>query len=342
MSVLINSRPGRLAALGVAALWATCLAACGGGGSSDSSGSNPTDNLYAASSEAQKAVEGSLSAANAAVSKSVVLGQNPLFDLGSPSATAAAKAAARPRAHAVLSKPQAVEAFTCVELELFTGPCTGSATVEANFAAGAAKIPAGSFIAMSFTNLAGPVDTLAISMSGQYRIDFLSEVDSKASSYANAHLKLSTTAFAGKLGDYSFGPDSSVALVDYDASGAPTLTIGELVLSKVQLEGPLSNTQYRLANAQVRQPYWASGSSNKIDYLLQPWELKAARPAPGSTATLAASNAASAKVEVTASAAASVVYAVQISAAGTTKRYTVTASYASGSDTPSYGVAELN
>lgn len=338
MSVLINPRPGRLAALGLAA----ALAACGGGGSSDSS--SPTDNLYAASSEAQKAVEGSLSAANTAVSKSVVLGQNPLFDLGSPSAAAAnAAGAKRPRAQVLaLGKALAVEAFTCVELELFTGPCTGSATVEANFAADAVKIPASSFIAMSFTNLAGPVDGLAISLSGQYRIDFLSEIDTKASSYANAHLKLSTTAFAGKLGDYSFGPDSSVATVDYDASGAPTLTIGDLVLSKVQLEGPLTNTQYRLANAQVRQPYWASGSGNKIDYLLKPWELKASRPALGSIATLAASNAASAKVEVTASAAASVVYAVQISAAGATKRYTVTASYASGSDTPSYSVSELN
>jgi len=338
MSVLINPRSGRLAALGLAA----ALAACGGGGSSD--GGSPTDNLYAASSEAQKAVEGSLSAANTAVSKSVVLGQNPLFDLGSPSAAAAnAAAAKRPRAQVLaLGKAQAVEAFTCVELDLFTGPCTGSATVEANFAADAVKIPASSFIAMSFTNLAGPVDGLAISLSGQYRIDFLSEIDTKASSYANAHLKLSTTAFAGKLGDYSFGPDSSVATVDYDASGAPTLTIGDLVLSKVQLEGPLTNSQYRLANAQVRQPYWASGSGNKIDYLLKPWELKASRPALGSIATLAASNAASAKVEVTASAAASVVYAVQISAAGATKRYTVTASYASGSDTPSYSVSELN
>jgi len=338
MSVLINPRSGRLAALGLAA----ALAACGGGGSSD--GGSPTDNLYAASSEAQKAVEGSLSAANTAVSKSVVLGQNPLFDLGSPSAAAASAAAAkRPRAQALaLSKPQAVQAFTCVELELFTGPCTGSATVEANFAADAVKIPASGFIAMSFTNLAGPVDGLSISLSGQYRIDFLSEIDTKATSYANAHLKLSTTAFAGKLGDYGFGPDTSVAMVDYDASGAPTLTIGDLVLSKVQLEGTLSNTQYRLANAQVRQPYWASGSGNKIDYLLKPWELKASRPALGSIATLAASNGASAKVEVTASAATSVVYAVQISEAGATKRYTVTASYPSGSDTPSYSVSEIN
>jgi hypothetical protein len=336
MSVLINPRPGRLAALAMAAL----LAACGGGGSSDSG--SPTDNLYAASSEAQKAVEGSLSAANIAVSKSVVLGQNPLFDLGSPSA-AAANATSGPRAHALaLSKPQAVQAFTCVELDLFTGPCTGSATVEANFAADAVKIPASSFIAMSFTNLAGPVDALSISLSGQYRIDFLSEIDTKATSYANTHLKLTTAAFAGKLGDYSFGPDSSVATVDYDASGEPTLTIGDLVLSKVQLEGSLTNTQYRLANAQVRQPYWASGSGNKIDYLLKPWELKAARPALGSIATLAASNAASARVEVTASAAASVVYAVQITAAGASKRYTVTASYPSGSDTPSYSVSELN
>lgn len=340
MSVLINPRPVRPAALAVATLSAALLAACGGGGSSDSG--SPTDNLYAASSEAQKAVEGSLSAANTAVSKSVVLGQNPLFDLGSPSAAAASNTAARPRAHALLSKPQTVEAFTCVELELFTGPCTGSATVEANFAANAVKIPVNGFIAMSFTNLAGPVDGLAISLSGQYRIDFLSEIDSKASSYANAHLKLSTTAFAGKLGEYSFGPDTSAATVDYDAAGAPTLTIGELVLSKVQLEGTLTNTQYRLANAQVRQPYWASGSGNKIDYLLKPWELKAARPALGSTATLAASNGASAKVEVSSSAAASVVYAVQITAADATKRYTVTASYASGSDTPSYSVSALN
>lgn len=341
MSVHLFARRGHWAALALA----TLMAGCGGGGSSEAGGDA---NLSASSAEAQKAVETSVAAASTAVSKIVVLGQNPLFDLSSPSAAAAtshALAISRsrgPQAHILLSKVQTpVQPFTCVELDLFTSACTGSATVEASFAADAAKIPVNGYVAMSFTNLSGQIDGVDVALSGQYRIDFLTEIDTKATSYANAKLKLSTNAFAGKLGSYTFGPDTTTAQVDYDAKGAPTITIGDQVFSNVSLEGSLSNTQFRLGTALVKQPYWASGSSNKIDYQFQPWEVKALRPAVGSVANLSASNGATAKVEVSSSSTTSVVYTVQIVSAGTTKRYSVTASYPSGSNTPSYSVTEL-
>ena len=65
------------------------------------------------------------------------------------------------------------------------------------------------------------------------------------------------------------------------------------------------------------------------------------RPAVGSVASLTASNGATAKVEVSASSSSSVVYPVQIAIGASTKRYTVTASYASATAVPTYSVVEV-
>lgn len=327
--------------LAPAVLLAAALSACGGGGSDSGDSAAPT-NLSQSTTEARQAVEFSVSGAAAIVAKSSVLDNNPLFDLTGPGSSASQSAptlkaqSARPPS----VKPQALVSFGCADLQVFTGTCTGTVGVDANFLDSATQIPADSFLAMTFNGLSGVMDGVSTRLDGQFRIEFLTAVNSNATSFANARLRITLTNFSGAVGAISYGPETSTALLEFDGQGQPTITIGDLTLSKISNLDITDNNNYRIGSAQLRKPYWGS-EANKIDSSFQTWVVGQARPAVGSVANLTASNGVTAKVEVSASSSSTVVYPVQIAVGASTKRYTVTASYASATAAPTYAVVEL-
>jgi len=330
--------------LAPAVLLGALLSACGGGGSDGGDNAAPT-NLSQSTAEARQAVEFSVSGAATIVAKSSVLDNNPLFDLTGPGRVAAqaaptlkAMGTSRPQAPSV--KAQALVSFGCADLQVFTGPCTGTVGVDANFLDSATQIPADSFLSMTFNGLSGVMDGVSTRIDGVFRIDFLTAVNSNATSFANARLRITLTNFSGTEGAVSYGPDSFAALLEFDALGQPTITIGDLTLSKVSNLVVTDNSNFRIGSAQLRKPYWGS-EANKIDSSFQTWTVGQGRPAVGSVASLTASNGVTAKVEVSASSSSSVVYPVQIAIGASTKRYTVTASYASATAVPTYSVVEM-
>lgn len=330
--------------LGSALLLGALLSACGGGGGSDDGTSPAPTNLSQSTTEARQAVEFSVSGAAAIVAKSSVLDNNPLFDLtvpgGATSQAAPTLKALSAASKAPSVKPQALISFGCADLQVFTGTCTGTVGVDANFLDSATQIPADSFLAMTFNGISGVMDGVSTRIDGVFRIDFLTAVNSNATSFANARLRITLTNFSGTEGGVSYGPESFAALLEFDAQGQPTITIGDLTLSKVSNLVVTDNNNYRIGSAQLRKPYWGS-EANKIDSSFQTWTVGQARPAVGSVANLTASNGVTAKVEVSASSSSTVVYPVQIAIGASTKRYTVTASYASATAAPTYAVVEL-
>ncbi|MBT9459820.1 MAG: hypothetical protein IV097_24620 [Burkholderiaceae bacterium] len=328
-----------------AVLLGALLSACGGGGGSDDGVSPAPTNLSQSTTEARQAVEFSVSGAAAIVAKSSVLDNNPLFDLTVPGgstsqAAPTLKALSASRSQAPRVKPQALISFGCADLQVFTGPCTGTVGVDASFLDSATQIPADSFLSMSFNGLSGVMDGISTRIDGVFRIDFLTAVNSNATSFANARLRITLTNFSGTEGGISYGPESFAALLEFDAQGQPTITVGDLTLSKVSNLVVTDNSNYRIGSAQLRKPYWGS-EANKIDGSFQTWAVGQGRPAVGSVASLTASNGVTAKVEVSASSSSTVVYPVQIAIGASTKRYTVTASYASATAAPTYAVVEL-
>nr|WP_316642150.1 hypothetical protein [uncultured Roseateles sp.] len=318
---------------------AAVLGACGGGGS-DGGSAEPT-NLSQSTTEARQAVEFSVSGAATIVAKSSVLDNNPLFSLSGPSGSSPGTPTLKAQsAKAPSVKPQALVSFGCADLQVFTGTCTGTVAVDANFLDSVTQIPADSFLSMTFTGLSGVMDGVSTRLDGLFRIDFLTAVNNNATSFANMRLRITLNNFSGMVGAISYGPETSTALLEFDGQGQPTITIGDLTLSKISNLVITDNSNYSIGSAQLRKPYWGS-DSNKLDSSFQTWVVGQGRPAVGSVASLTASNGVTAKVEVSASSSASVVYPVQIAIGASTKRYTVTASYASATATPTYAVVEL-
>lgn len=323
-----------------ALLLGALLSACGGGGG-DAGPPAPAANLSQSSAEASQAAQFSVNAAAALASKTALISNNPFFDTPTPGA---ASTAAAPSMKAQSAAPQmhALAAFTfsCAESEIFTGPCTGSVVIDSDIPLTASTYPANSYLSIDFKSLSGPVAGVTLSFNGLMRIDFLTAIDPNVASPANTRYRVTATGFSGSVGSISFGPESSTILVEYDAQSVPTITSGDLVLSKITGLTLTDNNNYRIGSVQVRNAYWGN-ADNKLDASLQNWVVTQARPAVGSVANLTASNGVTAKVEVSASSASSVVYPVQIAIGASTKRYTVTASYASATAAPTYSVVEV-
>lgn len=322
-----------------ALLLGAVLAACGGGGG-DTATPAPATNLSQSTAEASQAAQFSVNAAAALATKAALISNNPFFDAPTPGVL---RAAAGPSMRRQSAAPQvhALAAFTasCIETEIFTGPCTGSVVIDSDIPATATNYPANSYLSFDFKSLSGPVAGVTLSFNGVMRIDFLSTIDPNIISPANTRYKVTMASFSGSVGSVSFGPESSTILVEYDAQSVPTLTSGDLVLSKITGLNLTDNSNFSIGSVQVRNAYWGN-AENKLDASLQNWVVTQARPAVGSVANLTASNGVTAKVEVSASSSASVVYPVQIAIGASTKRYTVTASYASATATPTYTVVE--
>jgi hypothetical protein len=312
------------------------LAACGGGGGGGGDDAGPVlvappstaATLTQSSADAMAGVQALNTGAAAVVSKSAALDAGSLFAPVGASASPLGLRGAGAREQAL-----ARETVGCGELG-FTG-CSGSVTFDFNFDANAAILPAGSYFALTFNNLSGSFEGSAFSMSGTLRTDFVTAIDTQAPSLANAQFRVTLDGLSGTADGVSFGPESDVALYEFDAAGVPTITIDGLRLSGLDGLNVTDADNYIASGTQLRFAHWTAVSTY-IDIDYNNWAVSAGRPTLGSTAALSAGTSGGATVTVTSSSPSQVVYRVDLNVGGNIVQYLVTADYSSG--TPSYSV----
>ena len=311
------------------------LAACGGGGGGgDDAGPvlvappSTAATLTQGSADAMAGVQALNSGAAAVVSKSAALDAGSLFAPVGASASALSLRGSGAREQAL-----ARETVGCGELG-FTG-CSGSVTFDFNFDPNAATLPAGSYFALTFNNLSGSFEGSAFSMSGTLRTDFVTAIDTQAATLANAQFRVTLDGLSGTADGVSFGPESDVALYEFDAAGVPTITIDGLRLSGLDGLNVTDADNYIATGTQLRFAHWTAVSTY-IDIDYNNWAVSAGRPTLGSTAALSAGTSGGATVTVTSSSPSQVVYRVDLNVGGNIVQYLVTADYAGG--TPSYTV----
>jgi hypothetical protein len=318
-----------------AAVFAATLAACGGGGGDDVAGpvlqAPPTTaaTLAQSGAEAIAGVQALHSGAAAIISKTTALDAGSLF---SPLGASASPMNLRNTvARAAREQALARQTIGCSQLEI--GACSGSVTVDYNFDGSATVLPAGSYLAMTFNDLAGTLEGSAFSMSGTFRMDFLTSVDIQAANFANARLQIGLDDLSGTADGVSFGPESEVALYEFDANGVPTITIDGLRLAGLANLNVIDADDYSAAGTRLRFAHWAAASTY-VDVLYSSWIVSAGRPSVGSTATITAGTNGSAAILVTGASATEVVYRVDLTVGGATTQYLVSADL--GTSPPSY------
>jgi hypothetical protein len=318
------------------------LAACGGGGDGGEP-AGPTllsppataATLAVSTTEAQEAVKAALGGGQTVVTRAKGL-DSSFFLIGNPlgagsvhiSLAGRAVAAARERA-------LAVQSIGCAQV-FGTTACTGSITIDSNINGSSTVVPAGGFVAMSFNGLSGLLGGSAFSMNGSVRIDFLTAFDTAAASPVNTGILITTSNVSGSAGGVSFGPDSSLVLIEIDAAGVAAVTVDGVRITGLDGVTITDAENYRISGTTLRRAYWA-GASAYIDASFSNWVVVGGRPQAGSTVTVSAGTS-SVAIAVTNSSSTTVVYDVLITVGGAATRYSVTATYPAGGGAPSYTV----
>jgi hypothetical protein len=173
-----------------------------------------------------------------------------------------------------------------------------------------------------------------LTLDGHMRIDFLSVVDLNATQFPGLDLKLTLDGFGGSVNGQNFGPVFDASRLQIDTQGLTTLTAGGASYTGMAGLSVTGSGSYVIGSGRVRQGY-GSDANRYVDLTLQNWQVVGGRPAVGSQAVIGAGDG-SITVQVTASRADSVVYAVTVNVGGATSRYIVTASYPAGGTAPSY------
>lgn len=309
------------------------MAGCGGGGS-DADTAAPTlqtppttaATLTQSSSEAQEAVKAALTGSATVVTQRAGLDAS-FFLIGSPLGAAGTPVSLAGRVMAA-SRQQAlaVQTLACSAL-LDAGTCSGSVTLDTN-APDSSVWPAGTYVVMTFNALSGTSEGSSLSMNGTVRIDFLSAFNTNATSFANVRMQVATSSVSGSVDGVTFGPETGVALLEFDAAGAGTLTIDGVRITGLDGLTVTDANNFGIVGTVLRSAYWGAASTY-VDTSFTQWVMTAGRPQAGSSLSIAAGTA-SVAIGVTSSSTTTVVYDVLVTTAGGASRYSVTATYPVG------------
>jgi hypothetical protein len=332
----------------VAALTAA-LSACGGGGGSSSSSNAPAlgqalgpptagATLANSTTEASEGSKAMVAGADAMVTQygamtgfAALLGA-PVGMQASPAEASAHVLSAPTPAAAGTATPLAAQAVTCGDF--VDMPCTGGVTMDTSIAVDATAIVAGDYADIRFTKVSGRLQGRSTVLDGHLRIDFLTAVSANSTQLTSLSVLLTMDAFNGSVNGNAFGPITQVARLDIDSNGAGTLTAAGATFAGMSGVTVTSSGNYAVASGRVRIAYWGN-AGQYVDLNLTNWRVAGGRPQVGSTASVAAA-VGSATLRVTASSQTTVVYAVSLTAGGSTLTYVVTATYPTGGGAPTY------
>lgn len=320
------------------------LAACGGGGGGSTGPSlqSPPSTAATLSPSATEATEAlkAINGGGSAIAKQDAGPDSLFLPTGDPFSASSGSAAALygNAAGSGREQPMAVTNVACTSI--LPPPCSGSLSLDTNLDpnTGSATIPAGVYLSFSFNALQGSFQGKAINISGTLRVDFLTTIDINASSFANSRFQVLSLGLGGSIAGEPFGRGDRVALVEFDAQGGATLTTEGMSFSRLSGITVTDTQNYIIGTATLRHAHWGNAGAY-VDYAFQSWAVSAGRPTAGSQVTVSAGAGTLAAV-VTASSASTVVYDVQVNAGGSSKRYTVTATYPAGGGAPVYAAID--
>lgn len=328
-----------LRALAAASL--ALLAACGGGGGGDDTAMavvgppSVAAALANTTSEAQQSAPAAVAGADNALRR-----YSALEAFSAYAGTPLTPPAAAPGGHKVAlaaptMHPLAVQTAPCSEL--LSAPCTGSVSGDTNIAGDASSVRAGDWAWIEFQSLTGMLYGQQLSFNGNFRMDFLSAVTLGGSTFSGLDVKLSFTGFSGSINGASFGPVSEAFRLQVTSGGTSTITVGGASFTDLSGVSVTGSGSYTIGGGTLRISYWGD-ATRYVDLSYTDWQMVSGRPAVGAKVTATAGSD-SIALTVLSSSTTTVVYSAAMTVAGRTTYYTVTATYAAGSDTATY-VAE--
>lgn len=344
MNLLFRTAARLFTAVGLAIGLSACGGGGGGGGASLAVDEPPgtAATLQQSAAEAQAAVVATVTGGSIVVAQGAGLDSSFLI-VGSPLGGGASPINMAGRvASAAREQPMAVASVGCAQTGIFepTPPCTGNVTVDENIPTNGAVVwPAGTYISMNFNALQGTVTGGGtLSLSGAVRLDYLTSIDTTATSFANVQIRITTSNLSGSVDGVEFGPDSGVALLDFDSAGVGSVTVNGLRITNLEGLSVTDAHNYQLLSVALRAAY-GSAASAAADTIFESWIVAGARPQLNSTAQVT-SGSASAAISVRNSSSTTVVYDVVLTVDGRSVIYTVTATYPPGGGAPTYAVTE--
>jgi hypothetical protein len=319
------------------------LAACGGGGGGSDDNANTTDpvlqgpptaagTLQASTTEASGAASSAADTAARLIALRAGLDNSP-FGGGGAGAQSVSSLRRFVATQAARERALAVETLTCAEFFEVT-PCAGSIRVDTNLTAQTQVIPAGTYVDITFNAISFGTGASATQLGGTLRVDFLTAFDTNATSLSNVRFQLTLSNLRGSAAGVPFGPQTLIALYDFDARGQLVVTADGLSFSGLDAVTATDGNNYTLPDVTIRRARW-NGGSGYVDLRYSGWNVVAGRPTVGSRVTATAGGN-SIVLAVTASSAITVVYDADISIGGTVTSYTVTATYPAGGGAPTY------
>jgi hypothetical protein len=175
---------------------------------------------------------------------------------------------------------------------------------------------------MVFNGLSGSYAGSPLTLDGSFRLDFLTTLDLVTFELANARFQITLSNFGGSAEGMSFGPETAVALYEFDAQGQLAVTIDGL-----RFAGGVNVTDalnYSVNPGTVlRTAHW-SNAAGYVEVDFDSWQVAQGRPGAGSSATITGTNG-SATIVVQSSSASLVVYQVSVTIDGATTAYVVSA-----------------
>jgi hypothetical protein len=326
-----------------AAALAVALSACGGGGGSSSSDSGTAQGKAVGPPATGATLANSTTEASEA-SKAMVAGADAMITqygtmtgfaalLGAPVGLQASPAEATAHVLAApaegTARPLAAQAVTCDDF--VDSPCSGTVTMDTSIAVGATSIAAGDYADIRFARVSGRLNGRSTVLDGRLRMDFLTPV-AASSTLKSLSVLLTLEGFNGSVNGNTFGPITQVAQLDIDSVGVGTMTAAGATFAGMSGVTINSAGNYTVASGKVRIAYWGN-ANNYVDLNLSNWRVVGNRPQVGSTATVTAASG-SVSIRVSSSSQTTVVYAVTVTAGGSSLSYVVTATYpASGAPT---------
>jgi hypothetical protein len=318
------------------------LVACGGGGGGDGGGENTpagalnspparAASLSQTGTEAAESVKSTVAGADLVAQQTAHPQGNflPLNVFGGPSSSLAVSGESAPTRATVPGREQAQAVQTLACSSLFAVACSGSATVDTNLTSDVPVLPAGTYVAMSFNSLQWNVNGQSMSLQGALRMDYLTAFDLNASSLAGVRVQLTLSGLAGSAAGISFGPQSGVALLEVDALGRSSLTMDGRTFGGMTDVRVTDANNYGIGAGSVRGSHWADAAAH-VDVRYSGWTVVGGRPVQGASAVVSA-GADRIDITVLSTTAGATVYDVRITVAGSTRRFTVTATHVAGS-----------
>lgn len=315
------------------------LSACGGGGG----GSGAAAPVAEAPPATAAALQGSGSEASAAA-VATVAGAERLVQLSAsldsglvPVGGSAASPLSWSRVALAATRAQALATETISCSSFFgTSACSGSVTVDTNASGSGSVVPAGTYVTMRFNALQGSAAGVPMLLNGTLRVDYLTAFDVNATSYAGLRFQLSLTNFSGTVDGVSFGPETEIALFEFDAQGVAHLTIDGLRISGFDSLVLTDAANYSLNGIVLRRAHWTT-LTGYVDIRFTGWTVSNGRPLVNSVASVEVPNSRISLI-VRSSSTASVVYEVTALINGVATVYQVSASYPAGGGAPTYTV----